>query len=195
VKEIKAAYSKNLEPYLETSPLTLALFSRDEREEMRDRMEEAYKTLVTTVLRQRYDQELIARGEMEPEERIQEYRELQSEGSQQPTAAPGQGNEEPRPRSAKALEAVLQEVKHFDGEGLRRVREAQGISIAEIVEETNIRSWYIESIEAERFDALPSLIYLKGFVRQVAQYLHLDASKVLSDYLDRYHAWKQRQGK
>lgn len=86
-------------------------------------------------------------------------------------------------------------MKHFDGEGLRRVREAQGISIAEIVEETNIRSWYLESIEAERFDALPGLIYVKGFVRQVAQYLHLDADRVLSDYLDRYHTWKQRQGK
>jgi len=65
--------------------------------------------------------------------------------------------------------------------------------VAEIVAETNIRSWYIDSIEAERFEALPGLIYLKGFVRQVANYLHLDPEKVLKDYLGRYEAWRGRR--
>ena len=67
--------------------------------------------------------------------------------------------------------------------------------MAEIVSETNIRSWYIESMEAERFDALPAAIYLKGFLKQVAQYLGLDPERVMADYLPRYQAWKQGQSK
>jgi hypothetical protein len=134
---------------------------------------------------------------MAPEQRLADYRELQPEPSypQAPRAAAAQAKEDKPPRSGMPLEAVLEEVKHFDGTGLRRVRELQGISVAEIVAETNIRSWYIESIELERFDALPGLIYLKGFVRQIAQYLHLAPERVLSDYLDKYHAWKGRQPK
>ena len=197
VKEIQAAYSRILEPYLETSPLTLSLIAREERETIRERLEDAYKTLVTTGLRQRYDEELIARGQMREDQRLSDYRELQTEPvhPQASPAAPGQVKEEKAARPDQPAEAILEEVKHFDGKGLKRVRELQGISIAEIVAETNIRSWYIESIEAERFDALPGLIYLKGFVRQIAQYLHLSPERVLSDYLDRYHAWKSRQAK
>ena len=193
-KDLQAAYARLLEPYLETSPLTLSLYTREEREAIRDRFEEAYKTLINTGLRQRYDEELIAKGQMQPEQRVAEYREAQSEGVHQsaPTQA-GPGVEETGARTARQLEAVLEEIQHFDGDALRRVREAQGISVAEIVAETNIRSWYIECIEAERFENLPGLIYLRGFVRQVAQYLHVDPDRVLNDYLDRYNAWRQRQ--
>ena len=197
VREIQAAYSRILEPYLETSPLTASLISRQEREAVRELLEDSYKRLVTIGARQRYDDDLVAKGLMAPDQRLADYRELQPEPSypQAPGAAAAQAKEETTPRSGMPLEAVLEEVKHFDGMGLRRVRELQGISVAEIVAETNIRSWYIESIELERFDALPGLIYLKGFVRQIAQYLHLAPERVLSDYLDKYHAWKGRQPK
>jgi flagellar biosynthesis protein FlhG len=196
-KEIQAAYPRHLEPYLETSPLTLSLYSREEREAVRDLFEEAYKTLITTSLRQRYDEDLIAKGRMSPDQRVAEYREA-GPSSESPHAPPAgapapEKVEDTATRSAKILEAALAEIKTFDGAGIRAIREAQGISVAEIVAETNIRSWYIDSIEAERFDALPGLIYLKGFVRQVANYLHLDPEKVLRDYLGRYEAWRGRR--
>ncbi len=192
-KDIQAAYPRLLEPYLETSPLTLSLYGKEEREAIRDRLEEAYKTLITTSLRQRCDEDLIASGDMLPEQRVAEYRELQQEGGhpQPPSAAqPAEAVEDTATRSLRLLEALLEEIDVFDGPSLKAVREAQGVSVAEIVAETNIRSWYIESIEEERFDALPGLIYLKGFVRQVAAYLRLDPDRVLRDYLARYDAWR-----
>jgi hypothetical protein len=193
-KDIQTAYPRLLEPYLETSPLTLSLYSREEREAIRDRLEEAYKTLITTSLRQRYDEELITAGDMEPDQRVSEYRELQQEGGHtaQPSAQPAETVEDTATRSLRLLESLLEEIEVFDGPSLKAVREAQGVSIAEIVAETNIRSWYIESIEEERFDALPGLIYLKGFVRQVAAYLRLDPDRVLDDYLTRYKAWRNK---
>jgi flagellar biosynthesis protein FlhG len=193
-KDLQSAYARLLEPYLETSPLTLSLYTKEEREAIRDRLEEAYKMLINSGLRQRYDEELIAKGQMRPEQRIPEYREEKAEGGYAASSAPGPNpqQEDTAARTHRNLETVLQEISHFNGEALRRVREAQGISVAEIVSETNIRSWYIECIEAEKFESLPGLIYLKGFVRQVARYLHLDPERVLADYLDCYHAWKQK---
>lgn len=194
-KEIQQAYQRHLEPYLETSPLTGILYGKEEREAIRDLFEKAYKTLITTSLRQRYDEELIAQGKMRPDQRVAEYRDPAPVG-EAPHPAPATGGdplEDTAARSARVLESLLQEIRSFDGPSLRAVREAQGISVAEIVAETNIRSWYIESIEAERFDALPGLIYVKGFVRQVAQYLHLDPERVLKDYLPRYETWLRRR--
>lgn len=194
-KDIQNAYTRKLEPYLETSPLTVGLLSKEQREAIRDGFEQAYKTLINSGLRQRYDEDLIARGLMAPEERIQEYREAASESpalfsanADSPSPA-----EDTQSRAARSLEAILQEVKYFDGAGLRKVREAQKISIEEIVSETNIRAWYVESIEGERYDALPALIYLKGFLRQIAAYLHVEPVRVLSDYLERYQHWAERQ--
>jgi len=191
-KEIQAAYTRKLEPYLEASPLTVGLLTREQREAIRDAFEQAYKTLVNSGLRQRYDEELIARGLMDPAQRVEEYREPPGEPASPYAAAetPGVGAvEDTANRRERALDTVLQEVRYFDGPGLRRVREAQKISVEEIVSETNIRSWYIESIEAERFEALPALIYLKGFLRQIGSYLHLDPVQVLNDYLERYRNW------
>jgi flagellar biosynthesis protein FlhG len=193
VKDIQAAYARLLDPYLETSPLTLSLYTKEEREAIRDRLEDAYKLLITTGLRQRYDEDLISKGHMQPDQRVPEYGEPTSEGSHSGVAA-GAGVEDTHSKSVRNLEAILEEILQFDGKALKRVREARGISIAEIVSETNIRSWYIESVEAERFDALPALIYLKGFLKQLAHYLGLDPHRVLADYLARYQSWKQGQG-
>lgn len=194
-KEIQQAYQRHLEPYLETCPLTASLYEKEEREAIRELFEKAYKTLITTSLRQRYDEELIAQGRMRPDQRVAEYREPSAPGDPpQTTAATGtEPPEDTATRQARVLEALLQEIRTFDGPSLKAVREAQGVSVAEIVAETNIRSWYIESIEAERFDALPGLIYVKGFVRQVALYLRLDPERVLRDYLPRYESWLKRR--
>ncbi len=195
VKDIQAAYARLLEPYLETSPLTLSLYTKEEREAIRDRFEDAYKLLITSGLRQRYDEDLIAKGHMSADQRVAEYGEPASEGAHPAPPAAGASIEDTHSKAVRNLEAVLEEIRTFDGKALKRVREAKGISVAEIVSETNIRSWYIECIEAERFDALPAFIYLKGFLKQLAQYLGLDPQRVLADYIGQYQAWKQAHGK
>lgn len=198
VKEIQVAYGKLLEPYLETSPLTLSLYTKEEREGIRDKLEDAYKRLINTGLRQRYDDDLIGKGRMNPEQRVEEYGEPASESSGSfpiPGGGTAHAGEEAPARPVRNLEAILDEIREFDGKALKRIREARGISIAEIVSETNIRTWYIECVEAERFDALPAPIYLRGFLKQIAQYLGLDPQRVLTDYLTKVQAWKHANSK
>jgi len=75
------------------------------------------------------------------------------------------------------------------GRHLRRCRERQGLDLAELHERTRIRHRHLESIEAERFDALPPDLYLREYVRQVAQALGLpDAALVVQRYIERARA-------
>jgi cytoskeletal protein RodZ len=55
-----------------------------------------------------------------------------------------------------------------------------GISIADIASKTMIRRAYLEDLEADRFDAFPGEVYLKGFMRTYAETLGLEAETVLS---------------
>jgi len=193
--EIQAAYSKLLEPYLDNSPLTLGLYDKEERQAIRDLLEDAYKTLITTALRRQLDDTLLERGEMSPEERLTEYGELPQEINRtaETPSSPETPEKPPAPQKSP-VEDLLKEIKVFDGPALRKIRESQGITIAEIVAETNIRAWYIESIEREQVDALPGRIYLKGFLKQVAQYLKLGPERVVRDYLGKVDAQSASPG-
>jgi flagellar biosynthesis protein FlhG len=77
----------------------------------------------------------------------------------------------------------------FDGSSpgrhLRRCRERQGLDLAELHERTRIRHRHLESIEVERFDALPGDFYLRAYVRQVAQALGLpDAEAIAQRFVE-----------
>ncbi len=68
------------------------------------------------------------------------------------------------------------------GEKLREAREAKGISISEISEQTRISSLYLESIENDDYRALPGGIFNKGFVKSFAKYVGLDEQEAMRDY-------------
>ncbi|HNQ79025.1 MAG TPA: helix-turn-helix domain-containing protein [Acidobacteriota bacterium] len=187
-KEIQLAYSKKLESYLDNSFIPIGLMSKEEKEKKRDRLEEAYKLLINTQSRQKYDEELVRNGILSEEERISDYREPQQEAAPQAYESNGRDRDEEARRSEEEAGQET-EITFYDGASLRKVRESFKISVEEIVAETNIRSWYIQSIEEERYDALPARIYLKGFLKQIAQYLRIPAEKVLRDYLERYDNW------
>ena len=55
------------------------------------------------------------------------------------------------------------------GAHLRRCREAQGLSLADLTERTRIR--FLDQIESERFDQLPPEPYLKGYLLEYAREL------------------------
>ncbi|MBI4460274.1 MAG: helix-turn-helix domain-containing protein [Acidobacteria bacterium] len=69
------------------------------------------------------------------------------------------------------------------GESLRKEREARGVSLQEISEETKISVRFLQAIEEENFDRLPGGIFNKNFIRQYARYLGLDEESAIRDYL------------
>ena len=68
------------------------------------------------------------------------------------------------------------------GEMLRSGREARGISLAEISEETKITTRHLEALEAGEFDRLPGDPYNKSFIRLYARAVRLDAEPIVRKY-------------
>lgn len=71
------------------------------------------------------------------------------------------------------------------GNLLREAREQQGLTLEDIKESTHIRRVFIEALEEERFDALPDPVYGRGFLKNYAGFLGLEAEPLLEEYARR----------
>jgi cytoskeleton protein RodZ len=68
------------------------------------------------------------------------------------------------------------------GRRLRAAREAKGIDLHVVEEDTKIRRKYIEALEAGREADLPGDAYLKGFLRTYGNYVGLDGTALVEEY-------------
>ncbi|HWI64981.1 MAG TPA: helix-turn-helix transcriptional regulator, partial [Symbiobacteriaceae bacterium] len=68
------------------------------------------------------------------------------------------------------------------GRRLRAAREAKGLSLEVVEEETKIRRKYVEALEAGQEDVLPGDAYTKGFLRTYGNYLGLDGTALVEEY-------------
>ncbi|HEX9783216.1 MAG TPA: helix-turn-helix domain-containing protein [Opitutaceae bacterium] len=68
------------------------------------------------------------------------------------------------------------------GERLEEARKRRGISVREAAEGTKIRGDFLLGFENNQFDTgLPDL-YVRGFLRNYAQFIKADAEKIVTDY-------------
>lgn len=65
------------------------------------------------------------------------------------------------------------------GEMLRKAREAQGLTPAELACQLNLDVRLIEALEAENLAALPASVYVRGYLRRLALNLALDEGALL----------------
>src|SRR4026207_935198 len=68
------------------------------------------------------------------------------------------------------------------GEKLRQAREARGVSISEVAEQTRISALYLKSIEEDDYKPLPGGIFNKGFLKSYARYVGYDEHEALRGY-------------
>jgi cytoskeleton protein RodZ len=68
------------------------------------------------------------------------------------------------------------------GGALRTARETQGLSIPEIASRLRLSSKQIEAIEADNFAALPEPTIVRGFIRNYAKQLKINAEPLLDAY-------------
>ena len=134
------------------------------------RIEEAHDTLLDPVRRRAYDLSTF------PEEAL-------SEAPAKGRAPAGMASE------LLMLQAELAREIHaetqFTGALLQKVRESQGVEIADIAAKTKIAATHLRAIEQEAFNQLPALVYTRGFVQELAKCLRLDPSQVARTYLKR----------
>jgi len=68
------------------------------------------------------------------------------------------------------------------GEELRREREIRGISLKEIADATKISKRFLEAIERNDHKTLPAPVFTRGFVREYARYVGLNAEDMVNRY-------------
>ncbi len=71
----------------------------------------------------------------------------------------------------------------FNGELLRQVRMSLGMSLAAVADRTRIGAKHLENVEADRYAALPTTVYLRGILMSLAKELRLDGVRVSRSYL------------
>ena len=77
------------------------------------------------------------------------------------------------------------------GEILKNTREAKGITIEQVAEATSIRVLYLNAIEKEEFKLIPGEVYLKGFIRNYANYIGLNGPAMVEKYKEQVEADKK----
>jgi cytoskeleton protein RodZ len=66
------------------------------------------------------------------------------------------------------------------GKQLRQARESRSFSLEQVAQATHIRVRYLQALEAEQFDLLPSTAHIRGFLRAYATHLKLDPAPLLA---------------
>lgn len=152
--------------------------SPQEIEKLLGALDEAYRILSQPELRQRY---------------VRKYeRELQAWEARQKWRKP----ELPLfYESDPEMEQWIQNQTHWTGAHLRRVREYKNVSLERLAFYTKIKPIYLQAIEDMAFSLLPSLVFVKGYVKEYARALKLDVEKVLNSYLAYYDAWQKQSCK
>jgi len=123
-----------------------------------------------------------------------------SPGAAALTGSPAAGPVPPAPIPLKhelpaPRELLVPEGAAWTGEMLRQVREARGLTVAQLSERTKVTRHHLENIEADRFQALPAPVYLRGILMSLARELRLDGQKVARSYLERQAAAAAEAGK
>ncbi len=171
-EEIRRAYKRAEKIYDPEALACYGLFDGRTMDALKARLEEAYDVLLDPARRRPYELSVF------------------------PLDAPP----EPLPRRPESDEPkppppVITPDTEFTGALLKAVRESQGVTLPEISQKTKIGAAHLEAIEEDDFGQLPAAVYVRGFVTEVAKFLHLDAEQVSRSYVRRYKRYVDEREK
>jgi len=167
--QIQRAYEHAKKTFSEDSLAAYSLFTREDRQQLLERIEQAFRVLMDESSRRQYDEEIALSRNLGNSDKVMSSK--FADPSNFLTALP-----EP-----------------LTGKELKNIRERLGISLQDIASRTRIHLPYLQFIEEDRFEKLPHEVYLRAYLAQYAQVMGLDASRVVQGYL-KSHPKKQEQG-
>jgi flagellar biosynthesis protein FlhG len=176
-EEVRRAYRNLKDIYSSGSPVIAGLYDDGELAALHARANAAHDTLFAPERRRLYDLAL-------PEADLARAVRAAAQAGRRTgmTPAPGEAR---APDRRDPPEPAIEIGDDITGPGLRKIREARGIDLAEISQRTKISERHLRSIEEERFADMPAAVYVRGFVTEYARMLRVDAGRVAELYLRR----------
>jgi len=208
-QEIHKAYERVRKIYDPNSIALYSLFSPEETEKIRQRVEDAYRTLSYDENRRDYDRTLhdipLTPEPPQPELRYQPRPpvsqprppvsptivprvEERPPAPQEPPAASPQPAPTPPPAVPEIPQPAPMDITEFTGAVLKMLRELRGLSSRNVADATKLSARYIEAIEDESYKKLPARPYLRGFLFSYARALGYEPHRIVNDYMKRYDA-------
>ncbi|MCG8421553.1 MAG: helix-turn-helix domain-containing protein [Proteobacteria bacterium] len=175
-EDIRRANRRVREVYSRDSVVVNGLYTDEQLDELHQRLDAAYSTLMDSNKRKAYDSELFPEGV--PAQPVDPIVATPPKLQLPPAARP------PMPTLTPATD--------FSGPLMRQIREARGIELRDISERTKIGMAYLEALESETFKKLPAVVYVRGFLVEYAKMLQIDTGRVLKTYLERYRVERQK---
>jgi len=68
------------------------------------------------------------------------------------------------------------------GQLLQKQREEKKVPLESVAQKTRIKLAFLQAIEEDAFQLIPSETYVRGFIRCYAQQIHLDPDEILNLY-------------
>lgn len=177
-EEIRKSYKGLQLRFNPDAMIVYGLFERTEAKELLEDLRQVYETLLDPTKKQEYDAKHYPEGEPPRSNRNTPKNAFTSR--MRPLVPPD------------IAEEFLQD-RFLNGKALSDLRDLQHISLEEISERTKIQLYYLQAIEKEDFESLPAEVYVKGFLKQVAQVLSVPTDRLLSEYLQAYFQWKSKK--
>jgi len=98
------------------------------------------------------------------------------------------------PRELEAFEESAEDDgAEWTGPRLRRARLLRGLEIDDVATATKVNPTYLRFLEEERFDDLPAVVYVRGFVAAYARLLGVDPTRVAPSYVARCEEHRRAQ--
>lgn len=178
-EEIRKAYRREKEIFNSDSVAIYSLLGSEELSRINFLMDEAYRVLTDETLRSEYNRKLDG-----------------LEGKAVSGEPLGTSDiRETRPVREEPVGISFPNGFRFTGSSLKGIRESMGIDLKQISQKTKINRENLEYLEEERFESLPALVYVRGFIMEYAKALNLDPHSVADSYLQSLHEWeKERKG-
>jgi DnaJ-class molecular chaperone len=177
--EIRHAYNAALLVYQTDSLISYSFFSQDERKEILSLLEKAYLTLINEKERQDYDNELIRLGVINQAVKRMPGRKPVSifDINREQGKAGAIKNASAELRAKVTENKIIGEIisrQEISGADLKKIRNELAVPLEHIAQETKIRIDYLRSIEENKVDALPAVVFLKGFIKSYLKCLCLE---------------------
>lgn len=186
-KDVSTAYERLRTTFSGENPAIYSIFSEKEAREYLALVEEAYSVLGNKTLRAIYDDKFT---------KVEKVVDLSFDSlnrealTQKIEPAPVQrvGRKTLEYMINQELEERFKKQTEWSGAQLKEVREYKNASLEKLSEITKITAFYIDAIEKMETQNLPALVFVRGYVVQIAKTLGLNDKTVAHSYMEIYKA-------